>query len=432
MKVVAFLPAKGTSERIPSKNMKKLNGKPLFFHTLQKLCNECEFIDEVYLDSDSDEILNFAPYLKYTPLKRNPVFASNETDGHQMFYNEICQVDADIYIQILCTSPFIKPSTIKKGLDILVSNSEYDSVVLMKKEKQYLWKNNKPVYDINHIPNSKDLPDTIIESMGLYIVKKKAAFSKKMRYGDHVYMLFADAEEAVDVNYADEFMLADTIMKGINEKENRMFDFISPFLSSSLFSDILSERKINNVIPNLISNFPDRKVMGRANTLKLRSLKKDEDYRGIYDGLKTYEWITPGEIIVVENAIEKKAYFGDLNASLALRSGAKATIIGGVTRDIDKVTKLGYPVYSKGYCCSDVKYFATVDGYQIPITISGVNINPGDIIFADSCGVVCIPRVMENDIIQNAINTAITEQSILSRILNKESAMDIYLNEGEF
>ena len=61
MKVVAFLPAKGTSERIESKNMKLLNGKPLFLHTLEKLV-ECDFIDEVYLDSESDEILNYANY----------------------------------------------------------------------------------------------------------------------------------------------------------------------------------------------------------------------------------------------------------------------------------------------------------------------------------------------------------------------------------
>lgn len=117
--MVAFLPAKGTSERIESKNMKLLNGKPLFLHTLEKLC-KCDFIDDVYLDSDSDEILYYAKsYLNYIPLKRDPGLATNKTDGHQMFYNEIRQVEADIYIQILCTSPFISPETILKGVTIL-------------------------------------------------------------------------------------------------------------------------------------------------------------------------------------------------------------------------------------------------------------------------------------------------------------------------
>jgi CMP-N-acetylneuraminic acid synthetase len=167
MKVAAFLPAKGSSERIPSKNLAILDCKPLFLHTLEKLC-KCDFINEVYLDSESDNILNYASFLPYKPLKRDPALATNKTDGHQMFYNEIRQVDADIYIQILGTSPFIKPETIHKGIDILKTNTAFDSVVMVKSEKQYRWERNIPLYDIDNIPNSKDLPDTVTETMGLY------------------------------------------------------------------------------------------------------------------------------------------------------------------------------------------------------------------------------------------------------------------------
>lgn len=59
MKVVAFVPAKGSSSRIESKNVKLLDGKPLFLHTLEKLV-QCDFIDEVYLDTESDEIIALA------------------------------------------------------------------------------------------------------------------------------------------------------------------------------------------------------------------------------------------------------------------------------------------------------------------------------------------------------------------------------------
>ena len=226
LKVVAFLPAKGTSERIESKNMKILNGKPLFLHTLEKLVS-CDFIDEVYLDSESEEILNYASYLDYKPLKRDPALASNKTDGHQMFYNEVSQIDADIYIQILCTSPFISVDTIKRGVDVLVEKPEYDSVVLMRKEKQYLWKDGQPIYDKFHIPNSNTLPDTILESMGLYIVRAKTAHETKMRFGNNVYMLTADAIETVDVNFPDEFRLAEYIMRGIEEQGNSKRKIIS-------------------------------------------------------------------------------------------------------------------------------------------------------------------------------------------------------------
>ena len=55
MKIVAFLPVKGSSERIKNKNTTLMNGKPLFLHTLEKLVR-CSFIDEVFLDTEKDEI----------------------------------------------------------------------------------------------------------------------------------------------------------------------------------------------------------------------------------------------------------------------------------------------------------------------------------------------------------------------------------------
>lgn len=436
MKVVAFLPAKGTSERIESKNMKLLNGKPLFLHTLEKLVS-CDFIDEVYLDSESDEILNYAPFLNYKPLKRDPALADNRTDGHQMFYNEVRQVEADIYIQVLGTSPFISKETIRAGIDVLVNHPEYDSAILMKKEKLYLWEENpdgqvSPLYDKFHIPNSKALPDTLIESMGLYIVRSDMAYKTRMRFGENVFMLTGSAIETVDVNYPDEFELAEVIMRGLQEKENRLFRLAANYFSSAVFSDILSEMGIENTIGGFTCNFPQRKVMGRANTLKLRKLKDGEDYRGIYDALETYARITPGEIIVVENEIEDRAYFGDLNANLAIRAGVVATIVGGVTRDISAVSRLDYPVFSKGYCSADVKYKATIESHQMPVRIEGVAIYPGDLLFADNCGIVCIPRNVEAKVMEKAIKAVGTEKNILARILKQENAMEIYNKEGEF
>jgi len=109
--------------------MQLLDSKPLFLHTLEKLLS-CDFIDEVYLDSESEKIFEMASDLNFKKLKRDKKLAKNSTDGNQLFLNEVKHANADIYVQILCTSPFIEVSTIKKGVERLKNNKAYDSVVL--------------------------------------------------------------------------------------------------------------------------------------------------------------------------------------------------------------------------------------------------------------------------------------------------------------
>lgn len=432
IKIAAFLPAKGTSERIQSKNTRLLFGKPLFLHTLEKLC-KCDFIDEVYLDSESDYILDYAKgVLDYIPLKRDPKLANNKTDGHQMFYNEVIQADADIYIQILGTSPFIKPETIKRGVDFLIENEDYDSAVLVRKEKQYLWNGSQPSYDKNHVPNSIDLPDTITESMGLYIVRKETALTEKKRYGNNCYLLEAEPIETLDINFPAEFELAEYVTAGMKMKEMSRLRTLANFINSSVLSDIMFDYGVKAAITGLMSNLPEKKVFGRANTLKIRRLKDGEDYRGIYKGLDTYEKVIPGDFIIVDNEVQDFAYFGELNANLAVRSGAVATLVNGVTRDIREVTKLDYPVYSKGYCCADVKGNATVESHNCKLEIQGVEIYPGDLIFADINGIVVIPQRLEEKVLAKAVQVVTTEKNILGRILNFENAAEIYEKEGEF
>ena len=431
-RVAAFLPAKGTSERITSKNTKLLDGKPLFMHTLEKLC-DCEFIDEVYLDTESDEILEYAPYLRYKPLKRAPELASNKATGDMLLFNEANTVDADIYMQVMCTLPFIRKETIAKGVSVLLENDEYDSVVLVKKDKLYKWQDGKPLYYADgRIPNSFDLPDTVSETFGLFITRKNIVLNKKCHIGDKPYLLFADPIETIDINNIADFELAELVCKGIQHKESLYFDSIKNFFNSSVFSDILTEKKIPSVITGMTLNLQHKKVMGRANTLKIRAVRDGETYKGIYEALNTYGKIRRGEIIVVENELKDRAYFGEVNANLAIRAGAAATIIDGKTRDIETVNALDFPVFSSGYSCLDIRGIATYDGHNIPVVIGGVTVNPGDLMFADINGIVVIPRKLEKEVLSKAMDVVLKEKGILSKIMYQEDAFSIFQSDGEF
>ncbi len=438
MKVYAFVPAKGTSERVVNKNMKFLNGERLYIRALKTLL-KCSEINKVFLDTENEEMYKLADHLNIEFMQRDRSLADNKTDGHSLFLNEINNYpDADIYVQMLCTSPFIKPETIDNAIRVIKKNAKYDSAVLMKKDKYYFWNNGAPSYDMAHIPNSKDLPETITESMGLYIVRKDAALRLKRRYGNSPYFIWGALEELIDVNTSEDFSYAETFARGMKENENKKFKMLKHFLTSAALSDLLDDMKIEKsevcgaVIPGFKCNVNGIKLLGRANTLRLKSLGKNEDFRGIYDALNSYDGISENDIICVENEVSQYAYFGDLNTRLAIRSGACGAIINGNTRDMFETKQLNFPVFCKGYNSQDVRRRATLDYINKPIKFGEVDIHPGDLIFADDVSIVVLYQKYEYEIIERVINTLINEKSIITDIITDKNVNEICETRGAF
>lgn len=432
MKIVAFLPAKGSSNRIPNKNTMLLDGEPLFLRSLKKLMS-ISLIDEVYLDTESFELIELASEVKCKILKRDPALASNKTDGNSLFYNEVINTDADICIQLLGTSPFINASTIEKGIKILLNDERFDSVVAVRKEKQYLWKDGKPTYDINHIPNSVDLDDTVIESMGLYIVRRETALRTKRRIGDNPFLLELNPTESIDVNWPDDFELANLIAIGIREQERRLFNNLKLLLTSALLSDILDDLGVNGVLSsNFQVNLPNNKIFGRAKTLQIDLCPDDEDFKKIYDSLNLYDHIVTNDVIVVANKVPDFAFFGELNANLALRAGASGAIIDGVTRDTRETADMGFPVFSKGNYCKDTRKRGIVTSKNKTVIIDGISIHKDDLIFGDRDGIVVIPRKYEHQVIETAFQKLQNEKLILIDVAKGVHTSELITKYGMF
>ncbi len=432
MRVVAFVPAKGESSRIASKNTAVLDGEYLFKRKLIQLL-ECPDIDDVYLDTESERIIELASDLPIKVMKRDPALASNKTDGHELFANEAAHTKADIYIQVLCTSPFLTADTVSRALKELKAKPSADSLVAVQKSKQYTWADGQPVYGRGRIPNSVDLPETIVESMGLYMVRRKPGEkAPTQRFGKKPILFQITDEEAIDVNWPEDLALAERICAGYRAVHNAALDAIRPHLCSSLLADICKERKIKALLPPGFTRVSGRSVLGVAKTLELRALKKGDDWKGIYTALGSYNYVRPGDVITVQNHVKHKAYFGDLNANIALRSGAVGAVVDSYTRDSEELNGLEFPVFARGINCDDIKYEGTVHAMNKPITIGDVVINNGDYIYADDDGVLAIPRKLWPEIRDEALATLKKEFDIRYAIMRGEDVAKVLGKHGAF
>ena len=434
MKTVAVIPVKSTSTRISSKNVKMLANMPLYLHTLEKLLTIHE-IDEVWIDTDDIKIIKIAENYGIENFKffiRDKKFADNLTDGNLLLENEINNINSDIYLQILCTSPFLSNESIKKTIEIL-KNGEYKSVIGCFKEKFYLWNNNVPIYNKNKIPNSNTLNDTIIESMSLYGITKTEFIETKIRIGNKPYLLCLEGEEIIDINYEKDFIFANKIAIYNKFQEQNLFNLLKIKLNTCIISDLLNELGYkNNVLKDFKLNINENKLFGRVRPIQIRYLKENENSENIYNCLKSYENINYGDIIFVNNLIEKKAYFGDLNATISLSKNAQGTIINGYTRDINKVTELNYTIFYKNSTCDDVKGIGTLDFYDEPIIINDIKIYVNNLIFADIDGIVIIPKKIENIVIEKCKKIIELESNISNSIICGKKINEIIKTFGTF
>ena len=123
MKIVALVPMRHHSQRVPGKNYRLLAGKPLFHHVLESLLAVPE-IDEILVDTDSQPVMdglqeNF-PQVKI--INRPEHLRADDVPMNDILIHDTEQVPADLFLQTHSTNPLLKPETISSAIQLLITN----------------------------------------------------------------------------------------------------------------------------------------------------------------------------------------------------------------------------------------------------------------------------------------------------------------------
>ena len=211
MKVVALIPIKLNSQRLPHKNILPIAGHPLCWHIAETLTKVKE-IDEVYVYCSDDTVLNYLPEgVIYK--KRDKKLDGDLVKGFDIYRAFINEVEADIYVLAHATSPFIRADSIETALNQVI-NGENDSAFSAERIQTFAWYRGNPInYDLNDVPRTQDMEPIWVETSAFFIFKKEIFTVHNRRIGFNPYIQEVSGLEAVDIDEKADYEMALQLIK---------------------------------------------------------------------------------------------------------------------------------------------------------------------------------------------------------------------------
>ncbi len=215
--IVALVPMRHHSQRVPGKNYRPLAGKPLYHYIISALL-ACPEIAQVLVDTDSQPIMEGLRqgFPTVQVLERPAHLRADAVSMNAVLEYDTSQVKADYYLQTHSTNPLLRPATISRAIRSLLDDTpEYDSLFGVTKRQVRLW--DHQAHAINHDPDvllqTQDLPPVYEENSCMYIFTRPTLVRRHNRLGEHPLLFEIDAAEAWDIDDELDFAIAEFIMQ---------------------------------------------------------------------------------------------------------------------------------------------------------------------------------------------------------------------------
>ena len=222
MQIVALVPMRHSSERVPGKNYRDFGGKPLFFHITESLL-KCKLISTVVIDTDSPVIMDMCQehFPNVLVLERPENLRDGTIAMNDVLLNIINQVPADFYLQTHSTNPLLQAETIQDGIEkFLRIYPMYDSLFTVTRKQIRIW--DSLARPINHNQNillrTQDLPPIYEENSCMYLFSKEILQRKHNRIGDRPFLYEMPEVMAQDIDVELNFKVAEFLYKELNGK----------------------------------------------------------------------------------------------------------------------------------------------------------------------------------------------------------------------
>jgi CMP-N,N'-diacetyllegionaminic acid synthase len=222
-KTVAIVLARGGSKGIPSKNIVDFCGKPLLAWTINQ-CNNSTLVDEVWVSSDSEEILKIAESFNCKTLMRpeeysTDIASSEEAWKHALDFIEDNFYEVDLVVAPQVTSPLRQSSDIDRAIEAFY-NGNFDSMFsACVAGDLFFWKENAEGmleannYDYKNRQRRQDIEPIYIENGSFYLFSPNSLNRYKNRFGNKIGKYVMESWKMFEIDNYDDLKVCSALMK---------------------------------------------------------------------------------------------------------------------------------------------------------------------------------------------------------------------------
>ena len=208
------VPVRKGSVRVKNKNLRKFNSKNLLTYKILKL-KKLKNINQIIVNTDSEEAINIAKKLKVSYFRRQKYFASSKC-SNSSFWQNIAKTTSSDYIMFTnCTSPLLKVKTYQSIIDkYLKIKNNYGSINTVTPLKEYIYHNNKPLnFNVSKAPKSQNIKKTFKLNFAVNIISNKEMYKKKSLISNKPFFFELDEIEGFDIDTMVDFKIAEFLYK---------------------------------------------------------------------------------------------------------------------------------------------------------------------------------------------------------------------------
>jgi regulator of RNase E activity RraA len=209
------------------------------------------------------------------------------------------------------------------------------------------------------------------------------------------------------------------------------FHVIEERLHTPVIGDLLDAAGLHHqfLSPRLRPLHPGIRMVGRAMPVLIGDTfgARSKPFGKLTEALDSLQ---EGEIYLARSGRIECAAWGEILTATARGRGARGAVIDGYHRDTHAVLAQNWPVFSYGAFAQDAGSRAEVVDFRIDIEIDGVTVRPGDLVVGDIDGVVIVPKEIETEILERALDKVAAESRTRAAIESGMSSTTAYETFG--